>query len=198
MTTESPRGALYPVLGLGWLVLALVLGASGRLAQLHPPVPQLVLLGLTAMLVVAGATLPGFRRWLAGLRLRQIVAFHILRFVGIYFLILYSRGEVPYAFAVPGGWGDIAVATGALILVFFVPDLATHRASLLVWNLLGFADILFVVFTASRLALADPSSMAALLRLPLSLLPTFFVPLIIASHIYLLRRLKPERLAPAK
>lgn len=198
MTTDSPRGALYPVLGLAWLVVALALGGSGRLTQLHPPVPQLVLLGLTVALVVAGATLPGFRHWLAGLRLRQIVAFHLLRFVGIYFLILYSRGELPYAFAVPGGWGDIAVATGALILVFFVPDLATHRTSLLAWNLLGFADILFVVFTASRLALADPSSMEALLRLPLSLLPTFLVPLIIASHIYLLRRLKPERVSPAK
>lgn len=198
MTTESPRGALYPAAGLAWLLIALVLGGSGRLTQLQPPVPQLVVLGLTVLLVVAGASLPGFRHWLAGLRLRQIVAFHILRFVGVYFLILYSRGELPYAFAVPGGWGDIAVATGALILVFFVPDLAAHRAALVAWNLLGLADILFVVFTATRLALADPASMAALLRLPLSLLPTFLVPLIIGSHIYLLRRLKPERVSPAK
>jgi hypothetical protein len=50
---------------------------------------------------------------------------------------------------------------------------------------LGLADILFVVATAARLALADPASMAALLRLPLSLLPTFLVPLIIASHVVL-------------
>jgi hypothetical protein len=198
VATESPRGALYPAAGLAWLLIALVLGGSGRLTQLQPPVPQLVLLGLTVLLVVAGASLPGFRHWLAGLRLRQIVAFHILRFVGVYFLILYSRGELPYAFAVPGGWGDIAVATGALILVFLVPDLAAHRAALVAWNLLGLADILFVVFTATRLALADPASMAALLRLPLSLLPTFLVPLIIGSHIYLLRRLKPERVSPAK
>jgi hypothetical protein len=46
-----------------------------------------------------------------------------------------------------------------------------------------------VVVTAARLGLADPASMAALLRLPLSLLPTFLVPLIIASHVILGLRL---------
>jgi len=50
---------------------------------------------------------------------------------------------------------------------------------------LGLADILFVVVTAARLGVADPESMAALLQLPLSLLPTFLVPLIIASHVIL-------------
>ena len=42
-----------------------------------------------------------------------------------------------------------------------------------------------MVATAARLAAADPGSMVALLRLPLSLLPTFLVPLIIASHVIL-------------
>jgi len=42
-----------------------------------------------------------------------------------------------------------------------------------------------VVVTAARLGVADPESMAALLQLPLSLLPTFLVPLIIASHVVL-------------
>ena len=181
---------IYPVVGLVWLLIALGLGASGRLAGLHPPVPQLVLLGLTLALVLAGAILPGFRSWLAGLRIRQIVALHLTRFIGAYFLVLYARGELPFAFAVPGGWGDIAVASLALVLVFLVPDLAAHRGWVAAWNLLGFADIVFVVATASRLALADPDSMNALLRLPLSLLPTFLVPLIIASHVLLFRRLR--------
>jgi hypothetical protein len=53
----------------------------------------------------------------------------------------------------------------------------------LLWNAAGLLDILFVVATASRLALAEPASMSALLRLPLSLLPTFLVPIIIATHV---------------
>jgi hypothetical protein len=37
--------------------------------------------------------------------------------------------------------------------------------------------------------MADPASMAALLRLPLSLLPTFIVPLVIFTHIVIFHRL---------
>jgi len=190
MTDTRPRHGLYPLLLLAWLAAATALGASGRLAGLRPPAPQLILIGLTLALLLAGWVAPGFRLWLAGLNLRQLIALHLTRFVGIYFLVLYRRGELPYAFAVPGGWGDTVIAVGALLLVLFVPDLAGRRRWVLAWNTLGFADILFVVLTAARLALADPGSMAALLRLPLSLLPTFLVPLIIASHIWLYQRLR--------
>jgi hypothetical protein len=60
---------------------------------------------------------------------------------------------------------------------------------LMMWNTLGMVDIVFVVLTAARLALAEPESMAALLRFPLNLVPMFLVPLIIASHVLLFVRL---------
>lgn len=193
MAVAPRRSGPYLLVGLLWLILAVVAGASGWLSRLGARLP-LIALGLTLLLVIAGATLPGLRLWLAGLNLRQIVAFHLTRFVGIYFLVLYGRAELPYGFAVPGGWGDIAVATAALAFVLLVPDLAAARVWLLAWNVIGLADILFVVATAGRLTLADPGSMGPLFHLPLSLLPTFLVPLIIASHLYLFRRLWPERI----
>lgn len=194
MTTNQRRSTPYPLIGLVWLVAIIVLGATGQIATLRPPAPQLVLVGLTVALLLAGALLPGFRIWLAGINLRQLVALHITRFVGIYFLILYGRGELPFDFAVPGGWGDIVIATGALGLVLLVPDLAARRSWLFTWNLLGFADILFVVGTAARLAFTQPESLAALLRLPLCIVPMFLVPIIIASHVLLFTRLRRERL----
>jgi len=104
---------------------------------------------------------------------------------------------LPYAFAVPGGLGDIAVAIlPTLLLLWGPPRDARRRAAYLAWNALGLVDILFVVVTAARLGLADPASMAALLRLPLSLLPTFLVPLIIASHVILGLRLWRRAAAP--
>ncbi|MGH7535834.1 MAG: hypothetical protein ACREMG_09625, partial [Gemmatimonadales bacterium] len=91
---------------------------------------------------------------------------------------------------VPGGWGDIVVAALALALLLSGPSTTPRRRLAYIgWNGLGLVDILFVVATAARLALADPDSMGALLRLPLSLLPTFLVPLIIASHLLLAIRL---------
>lgn len=170
-----------------WFAVAWVLGESGSLTALEPPAPQVILLGLTAMLVLNSLALPGFRGWLASLDLRRLVAVHVGRFVGIYFLILHGRGQLPYDFAVKGGWGDIAVAVGAVLLLF-VPGLIARRGVVLAWNVVGLLDILFVVATAGRLAAADPSSMRALLRLPLSLLPTFYVPLVIATHVWIFWR----------
>ena len=89
----------------------------------------------------------------------------------------------------PRGWGDIVVAATALLLLIFRPTSATVYR---LWNIAGLADILMVVFTATRLALQDAASMAALLRLPLSLLPTFLVPLIIFTHIVIFFRLRYE------
>ena len=80
---------------------------------------------------------------------RALVLFHVTRFVGFYFLVLHARGELPWAFAVPGGWGDIAVAAGALLLVVLVrPDRRGGRRAYLAWNVVGLLDILGVVLTA--------------------------------------------------
>jgi hypothetical protein len=54
---------------------------------------------------------------------------------------------------------------------------------------MGFVDIIFVVFSALRFGLRDWQSMHALRELPLSLLPTFLVPLIIVSHVLIFVRL---------
>jgi hypothetical protein len=187
-------GRRYVVVGLLWLTAALGLGATGRVASWRPPVPQLILVGLTGLLLAAVVALPRFRRWIAALDLRWLVAVHLTRFVGLYFLLLYYRdGALPRAFAVPGGWGDIVVAALALALLAAGGRLETRPRLVGAWNAFGLLDILFVVVTASRLALADPDSMSALLHLPLSLLVTFLVPIIIADHVVVFWRLRARR-----
>ncbi len=197
MKPSRPSSRSFIVAGLVWFVIAVVLGATGHVQQLRPPQPQLILAALTVSLIALGVMLRPFRLWLFSLGYRQVIALHLTRFVGFYFLVLHARGELPYAFAVLGGWGDIAVAAWALVLVLLVPRLEARTAVVTVWNVVGMADLVFVVATASRLALADPSSMTALLRLPLSLLPTFVVPILLASHVILFWRLWVERPQPA-
>jgi hypothetical protein len=192
MSTPPAMGRPTAVLvGLGvWLAVAVALGASGRLQGLVPPIPQLTLVALTVGALLVTARVAAVRTWALSVDVRVLVAFHLTRFVGASFLVLYRRGELPYDFAVPGGWGDILVASLALLLlVGGPPDTVGRLRAYVAWNVLGLLDILFVVATAARLGLAAPASMAALLRLPLSLLPTFLVPLIITSHVLLAIRL---------
>ena len=118
--------------------------------------------------------------------LRWLVLLHLTRFVGFYFFLLSSRGELPLAFAGPAGWGDIIIAVLAVLLLALSD--ARNWRMLIIWNTIGLTDILFVVMTALRLGLEDRQSMHALREFPLSLLPTFLVPLIIASHVLIFIR----------
>ena len=189
---SSPR-PLYALL-LVWGAAAAALGAAGMLARSPVPPPA-----IPAALVVAGVA-----AWVASARVRDrvravplgaLVAIHLVRFVGAWFIVLYRRGELPFAFAVPGGWGDIlAAATAAALLLEAIPARTpARRRVLLVWNGLGLLDILFVVSTAALLYLAEPQQLAPLVRMPLALLPTFFVPLIVLSHLRIFGWLRESR-----
>ncbi len=148
-----------------------------------PWYPEAVFFVVSA-LVLALAVVRPLRVWALSTNIRHLIAFHLLRFVGVYFLFLYSLGELPYNFAVRGGLGDIAVAVLALALMFC----AGFRPAVILWNLLGLADIVAVVATAARDEIAVPGSMHLLDRLPLVLLPTCVVPLIIVTHGLMLMR----------
>ena len=114
-----------------------------------------------------------------------------MRFVGLWFLILWRRGELPYGFAVPGGTGDLLVAISALVVVWAAIPATTpaRRAAFIGWNVLGLLDLTVVVTTAMHFARSAPASLEPLRHLPLVLLPTFAVPLLIVSHLVLLARL---------
>jgi len=178
-----------------WLGGAAALGAAGVFEPLRPPAPQAILVTLTVLTLLATAVIAPLRRWTATVDPRVLVVLHVTRVLaGGYFLVLYRRGELPYAFAVPGGIGDIVVGLLALWLLAAVTPSGTRgRRIYALWNVLGLIDILFVVATATRIALGDPGALAPLLRLPLSVLPTWLVPLIIASHVILAVRLTRPR-----
>lgn len=192
MPRTQSHPALYVFIALLWFAGAVAFAATGQLAALAPPIPQVIFGSLTLALILSGAVLPGFRVWLAGINIRQIIFFHVTRFVGIWFLILAAQGELPRAWAIPAGWGDTFIAATALLITLFVPDLHAHRGIVIGWNLLGLLDLLFVVATAARTAMVDRAGMATLMHLPLAMVPLFFVPLLIASHVLLFFRVRKE------
>jgi hypothetical protein len=175
-----------------WLALAVFAGTQNLPEQLlPPPLPPALIAALTIVILTVAATSAWFRAWLMAVDVRALVLVHVTRLVaGLSFLVLYRRGALPYAFAVPGGLGDIIVAVLAIGVVLATDGRSTRARWLLgAWNLLGLADIVMVVATAARIGVADPGAMAALLRLPLSLLPTWLVPIIIATHLIIFVRI---------
>lgn len=185
------------LLGAGWFLVALFVGETELLSRLPGPAPQLTLFGLTFGLLSAFWLSRSFRASIDHLSLRALIGLHLVRFVGIYFLVLQNRGELPRLFATTAGWGDIVVALGALGLII-APALQNSSRAVFIWNMLGLIDILVVVATAAGIAYADRPAMSALTRLPLSFLPTLVVPLIITSHVVvfvrLLKRRQPQKL----
>ena len=172
-----------------WLGTAFFAGQQLLLQRLPPfGLPALVL-GLSAVLLLAYFRLATVRAWVDALDLRTLVLLHVTRIVGLYFIVLSRRGLLPYDFAVPGGIGDIIIATLALVVVFAPLADASRARAIRIWNVIGLIDITLVVLTAARLNLANPLQMSAMTYLPLSLLPTFLVPLLIATHLIIYARL---------
>lgn len=193
MTAPTP---LLIRLGIwAWLIAALFTGHFQWLRPVGGAALQLILLGLAAALLAAYHRRSVLRAWIDGLDLRALVLLHLTRFVGFFFLVLHERGALPHAFAVPAGWGDIVTASLAL-LVCFVPMAEVQRLRAInLWNMIGLADLLLMVLAGVRLGLADPAQLWALGVLPLSLVPTFLGPLLLATHVIIHLRVR-DALAP--
>ena len=177
---------------LGWLCFAV--GLAGWFQNASALTVAATVWTLTALVLLACWKVRTIRVCVLNIDLRWLVVIHLTRlFAGAYFLVLCQRRLLPCAFATPAGWGDIVIGVLAVALV---SSMHTQFAKtvLLSWNTLGLIDIVFVVSSVLRFGLIDWQSMHALRELPLSLLPTFLVPLIIASHVLIFVRLIRTRI----
>lgn len=186
-------GVLVRLVFWTWLGVAIFVGQSGMLRRMPPLGVQAIVLCLTGLLLLLYFQAKPVRRWADALELRSLVLLHLTRFVGIYFLVLHHRGQLPREFAVPAGIGDIVVATMVLPVAFAPLDARTRLRAITIWNVVGLIDILLVIATITRINLTDAAQLRPFLQLPLSLLPTFLVPMILASHVIIYVRAARER-----
>jgi hypothetical protein len=183
-----------------WFLAALVVGRLELLARLPAWGLGGVLAGVTLLLLAACRGFRPLREWINALDLRSVVLLHVVRFYAVYCLILYRRGELPYALAVPSAWSDLTVAllaVGAALLPLR-PELRRHVV--IIWNTIGLTGLLLNAATAARIGLAQPWQLDVFQRLPLSVLPTFLVPLLFVTHLLIYARLwrePPETARPA-
>jgi hypothetical protein len=175
-----------------WFLLALAAGYFGLLSIFPFPFPQIILFSLFFLQIVFYWKSTSVKSWVDGIDYRPLILFHLTRFVGLLFLYLYSVGRLPSEFALMAGWGDIFVAITA-VLVTIVISFRSMPKLILIWNLIGLADILLVLMTGARLGAGDPRLMAEFTRLPLSLLPTFVVPIVLSTHAFIFKKLFDRR-----
>jgi len=164
-----------------WALLAIAISLA-RIPE-HIPVPyaQILVAALTALFFLALVFSAEVRRWARSLDLHALTVFHIWRIIpGIAFIMLHNRRMLAGGFAVPAGWGDIAVGvTAPIVAAFFIE----RRAIMLLWHLAGMLDLTIAVAIAAGFAMELPAWIEPLRHFPLSLLPLFAVPLTLQVHI---------------
>ena len=184
---KTPVVRLAALLAI-WGGLTVALGLTGALHHVVPGITQAAALALSIGMSVGFARIDWMRAAIAAVPLRGLIAFHTTRFVGAYLLWLPRAGRLPGEFAPRAGGGGIAAAVGACA-VLLIPAGAMFRRAALLWNIFGIADLVVAVGTAGWLANTRLGSMREIVEFPLVLIPLFAVPLLMATHIVIFRRL---------
>src|SRR5260370_30492326 len=194
--THSVRNLTVAVLA-SWFLLAV----GGSLVGVFDREPQpAVALGLAAVGPVVVFTFcyltsVRFREFVLSLNLRLLTLAQTWRIVGFVFVILYGQGALPGVFALPAGWGDIAIGITAPVVAWYWRE-PFPRKTFIAWNLLGSLDLVMAV-SLGVLASATPLGVLAgdvttrlMGKFPLSLIPTFVVPLCLIFHLISLSRVR--------
>jgi hypothetical protein len=174
-----------------WLAVIWILAVDGvflpRPGGVSPlPIAIIVpfvvgLFALTRSQTIAAAIDTVSPSWLIGLQLYRII--------GGNFVVLWSFGAVPAAFALPAGIGDMIVGLLALPVAFYLASGAPGgRSVAIAWNLLGIADLISAV-TLGILTSPGPQQLLALDHpnilvgsYPTVMTPAFAVPLSLILH----------------
>jgi len=131
----------------------------------------------------------GFREWALSLDPQALTIVQSWRIAGFAFVALYVYGILPGIFANPAGWGDIFIGLTAPWVALKLTD-PRHRSAFIAWNVLGMLDLVTAVAlgATSRLINAGGLAADAMTVLPLSIVPTFLVPLFFIMHIIVIAR----------
>jgi hypothetical protein len=187
--THCARYATIGVLSV-WFLLALAGSLLGVFdSEPRPPLPLgLAAIGPVAVFAFFYLTSARFREFLLSLDLRALTLAQTWRIGGIVFVVLYLQGILPGTFALPAGWGDFAIGITAPLVAWYWKRPFPTR-TFVVWNVLGILDLVLAV-TLGVLSSATPIGVLAgdvttrpMGQFPLSLIPTFFVPLLLILHL---------------
>jgi hypothetical protein len=201
------NNANYASLTIGliaaWFVFAFS-AAALHIFKTDPNLPPLalgfaVLTPIIVFLLWFG-TSAGFRQFVLSLNPRTLTLVHSWRIAGFTFLALYATGLLPGVFALPAGLGDIAIGATAHLAATKFANFSRRRGFIL-WQVLGIFDLVVAITLGTTARLIDPHGVSTGIMnvLPMSLIPTFAVPLLIILHVICIaqaRRWQEPQYAP--
>jgi hypothetical protein len=197
MTTSRPM--IISALA-AWFLIVLMAGHAGVFdaGPGRPPLPILIAIaGPLILFAILYRVSAAFQRFVLGVDLRWLTVMQSWRVIGVMFLALYAFDLLPGLFAWPAGVGDAVVGASApWALMAMARGDATWRPRVLWLNVAGLIDFIVAIGTgvltsnSSLGVFADVVPRASLGALPLSLVPSFAVPLWTICHVISLLQLR--------
>ena len=177
---------------LVWMILIWIFAAQGAfVVSRGNPVPAIPLAVIIPLLValpllirsrpIAAAVDATPPSWLIGLQAYRV-------FGGV-FLLQWADGQLPGAFALPAGTGDVLTGLLALPVALYLHSGARGgRLAAVAWNIFGIADLVLALTMGTltspsrvqMLAFDQPNPIGGMF--PTVMIPTFAVPLSLILH----------------
>ena len=185
-TGTSYKAVLGIIVAL-WFAFSLTASALHVFATApsRPPIPVGLAASLPIVLFLGWfAASREFREFVLSVDVSTLTFLQSWRIAGLTFLALYSYHILPGMFALPAGWGDIFIGATAPLTALWLAR-PERRGLFILWQVLGMTDLVTAVSSATTAAITRPGGIGpdAMAVLPLSLIPTFGVPLFLILHI---------------
>jgi len=125
-----------------------------------------------------------FREFTRSLNPRILTLVQSWRIAGFVFVVLEAYRILPAMFALPAGYGDMFIGATAPLAAFKLAS-SNRRGAFIFWQLLGMIDLVTAVSLGVTSRILNPQgvSMLPMTELPLSVIPTFIVPLLFIFHV---------------
>jgi len=192
----------YSAILAGWFVIVVILAATQALGYEHGTGAPGLGIAVAAPIVLMWVGLMRVRSLRSALDvapLSVLVGVHIVRVLGVSFLVLEARNRLPAPFAPVAGWGDIVAGLAAIPVAWLVYRQARGwRTAIAVWNVFGMVDLVVAVSLGVlsspgplRRIFAEPGA-GLMTSLPWLLIPGFLVPLLVTVHLVIFLRIIKE------
>jgi hypothetical protein len=163
MTSDRSRNIQFSIFGFFIIYLAYVsiLSLKGvfYINSIPPKVVVFATIPLAIILFVIIGNTGLFKKLLRSITLESLIAMHVFRLVGVFFVMLYFYHLLPAGLAFSAGMGDIITALFALPVAKMVSKRKSWSIkAVYAWNIFGILDIVTLLVIAAITAIKPITS----------------------------------------